>query len=320
MASRHLCVVALLALLASPGCGDSTQPGADAAPGATDARVNDAFWGCGALWCTAGCDGTLLCQSPVAGKVSMCGQLVDLAANQLLRDPGATGTLCDPMNPTTDGPCTVAINAYDSLEFAIDPAVATPLNAGRIQVDDCGRFRMESIDYPSNGSFITLAVNNNPLATADPWIRSAQTLPITPDVLLSGLRKYVVDKATDQSWTDTAGNPFAFSTFSQRGAHAAIFLTGEPSYSSDPAQTDHQRAAGVQVSDATTFYMSDADPNSATTVDVSQQRTGANGIALIVDLDPGPITATGANHQWPSHRADTVPNVLLTREYLGDPD
>ncbi|MCX5748580.1 MAG: hypothetical protein NT062_39530, partial [Proteobacteria bacterium] len=73
-----------------------------------------------------GCDATFACPAPTdATTQTICGQLFDLESGSKFRAPGAMGTPCSAS--TTDGPCSLAIAAYDALAFGSNPQTAPKL-------------------------------------------------------------------------------------------------------------------------------------------------------------------------------------------------
>lgn len=299
------------------GCDGDSNSGADATAPVTDARVNDAFWGCplGGYRCSGGCSGTFLCQSPVPGKVSVCGQLVSVASNQYVRRSNANGLLCGDA-PDTSSPCNAQLFAFDAVEYAANPATAVPLRAGRIQVDDCGRFRFESIDFPTMAPLVTLATRNDPAADTSPWLESAVVIPVAANQLIPDQRMYMVDRTTDDQWTASAGNPFAGETFNERGVYMPLFLSSEPN------ADEHKRTAGVTVGGAgPTFYFNDTDANNVTNVAPGQTQTGTNGASLVTGIGATPPTTTGAEPPgcaWPSRPADTIKGVTIIHEHIAE--
>ncbi len=268
-----------------------------------------------------GCDSTFLCQSPVDGKVSICGQLYNVEDNTLLREMDADGTLCDPASPTADGPCSTEILFYDAVDFATNPDAAVPLNTGRIQIDNCGRFRGESIDFPTQAPFIGISIDNATGGGGSSWARTGVAVEVSPNLLEQGTRSYAVKFTTIDMWTTSAGDPFSPDTFWDRGVYVPLFLGGEPT------EADPKRIAGATILSAGStaagrdYYFSDTDPNMLTTVDAGLNVTGMNGAGLMVDSDLVMHSGQGAEPagcRWPSNLADSIPTVAFIQERIAE--
>jgi len=275
-----------------------------------------------------GCDGTFLCQSPVEGKVSVCGQLYNVADNTYLRDSSADGTLCaDKTDPDPDGPCSTVMSFYDAVEFATSPDTAVPLAAGRIQIDDCGRFRGESIDFPTQAPFVGISLDNNTGSTQ--WARTGNAVEVSPNLLETGTRSYAVSLATIDDWTTSANDAaLGGQTFWERGVYIPLFMGGEPELDADdPGNNVHKRIAGATITSAGSpaatrdWYFSDADPNNVTTVDSGLGVTGVNGAGLMIDSTLVMHSGSGAEPagcRWPSNLADAIPTVAFIQERIAE--
>ena len=279
--SIGLLVVALIA------CGTSN----DAAPDAAVAPGVDAT--------SAGCGAAFVCPAAAAGKVTVCGQLTSLRDSLPIRTEGASGQLCD--EATTDElACTIDVTPYDAIQYANDPQNPTAL-AAQIEVDDCGRFRVQDAALPGTG-FFALAFGNRSTTSTETWIETAMILPVASSQRESDVHAYVLDADTDEMWTASAGDPFGGQTFGERGAHLAMF----------------QGTAGVvvtvddvPVSDA--YYFSDADPHNRTTIDTALTETGPNGASLVTDSFVGTHSGQGGEPlgcTWDDFLAATISGVV----------
>ena len=243
---------------------------------------------------TMGCGSPISCPNASSGHQTICGQLLDLETSQPIAATGATGTPCDPNNPTADGPCALVMQAYNALQFAADPATATPLANDEIVIDDCGRFRIKNI--PTSGlQFIGIGVDDSTKSPAMDLHRlTGGALPAVAGQTTKGFVEYAITKATDMKWTQQAS--LGASTFVDIGVYIGIFLE------------NRTPVAGVTVtrggspSPGDDYYFSDASPATRTTIAPSQNVTGADGTALLIN-GGGLILYSGqgaepANCEW----------------------
>lgn len=253
-----------------------------------------------------GCTGPIACPAPSANRITICGQLYDSQTDQPIAAPGATGAAC-PGTPTADGPCSLRIQFFDALEFAMNPATATPrLPAGGLTVDDCGRYR--AVDLPQAGfGFMGVAVDDAVGAT-DRYRQTGVALANEAALPARGFRAYATRITTDMAWSTTAGLTGA--TFATRGVLAAIFTYGGAPVSG----VTLTRGGGTATADD--YYFSDSNAQ-RTTVDAARNVTGNNGTALVVDTVNAGVTdhsgmgAEPASCQWPSSLAAAIPNVVF---------
>jgi len=279
----------------------------------------------------AGCGGTFLCPAPNDGKVTICGQLINVADNTMIQAADADGTLCDPDNPTADGPCSLAVTFYDAVAFAGNPDTALPLPSGDVEIDNCGRYRGPSIDVPGTAPYIGVAVDN--ANGVNIWRRSGVAVLVSANLLESKARTYAVKATTITAWTSTAGVDFGGDDFWEHGVYVPLFMIGTPVIDrDDPANNVPKRVAGVTITAAGNpdssrdWYFSDTDPNQLTTVVPAtggQDATGANGAGLMVDSALDQHSGTGGEPSgcvWASNLAASIPNVAFIQEKIAEVD
>jgi hypothetical protein len=253
-----------------------------------------------------GCGAPINCGTPVAGKMSICGQLLNVEDNTPIQATGADGSPCDPANPTTDGPCSMGIQAYDAIAFATDPTTATPLPTDEVLINNCGQFRIKNIT-PNGAQYIGIGLDDNPKA-ADMHRLTGGALPTASGKALTGFPAYAVKNTIDTQWSTQAG--LSGSTFAQRGFYMALFLHGAAP------------VAGVKITisggtDPTNdYYFSDTAPASRMTVDPAAAMTGANGAGLMIGHNGNLTTYSGmggepTNCKWPSDLGDQITNVAF---------
>lgn len=270
------------------------------------------------------CSETFLCPTPRDGKVTLCGQLLNVSTNAHERVDQAISELCDPGNPTEDGPCSLQMAVYDAVDFSTNREMAVPLEATRIQIDDCGRFRVDSVAYPVQAPFVAISVRG--VSSTDVWAHAAAFVEVTPNLRRTDLRLYALEQSADAAWTSSAGDPFAGDSFVDRGAYVSLFMSGEPVLDGwDPDQNVHKRVAGVSVTAAgapvgdSAYYFSDTDPNVLSTIDDGMTATGANGAAITVDTSLVNHSGSGAEPpgcEWPRNLAASVPGVAVIHERI----
>jgi hypothetical protein len=212
----------------------------------------------------ASCSSGPPCAAPPAGVVRVCGHLLDLETSEQLID------LDDGEPPDPEGPCALALAAYDAADFASDPDAAEPLDT-LAWLDRCGRFRID-LPLPPSG-FLAIAARDPSAETRAP---SAITLPATSRVV--GVRLPVAALATLELWA--ASLELDGPGLDERGAAVVRLL--------------HQGAfvAGATLPGAP-YYFADTDPYLLTTLDPARTETGPTGAALELDGEPTSAPPSG---------------------------
>lgn len=268
---------------------------------ATDASATDAM--------PFDCSAPIACPTPGDGKLTLCGYVLDAESGERIQDDGADGTPCEPDSPATSGPCSLELLLYDGLAFAENPLTAPHPPADEVVVDTCGRFRAVNIEPPALG-YIAVATDDASASSADDYVLTVVSFAVSMAGSRNGLGLYSARRATDQRWTDTAGNPFGLATFSERGAHMSIFL--------DVAAP----VAGVRITvgDATVsdsdFYFADAD-GVRSTVNPTLDVTLAPGAGLTVGTALTNYSGVGGEPSgcaWPATLGFAVAGALVVQE------
>ena len=157
-------------------------------PGSTDSDPDPTT---GVITCIGnggggGCGAAFACPAPSASKMTICGQLYDFQDMSPFADAGATGARC--AAGATTGPCSLHINPYDAISFAMNPNGAAVLPNGGVYIDDCGRYRVTDIS-PPGGPFVALGIDDIDTAKAGPmgttnafqtWSLATATAPVRP--------------------------------------------------------------------------------------------------------------------------------------------
>jgi hypothetical protein len=310
---RFLAPAVAAAALAASGCPWGTKCGSrtlevqgrcvGAAPtvcgSGTVARTDAA----GQVVCVAGlCSDPIACPAPGAGEAALCGRIVDLASGAPVEAADAATAPCGA--PAADGPCALAVRAYDALDFVTSPSAATPI-ATDVLLDDCGRFRVVA---PVNAyAGVALAVDDAGAAAGH--VLSAAIVPVNGGTARR-TTAYAVDAASDAAWTASAG--LSGQTFSELGAFVPIFV--------DPRTQD--RVAGVTITvngaadPAHDWYFADAGATLGA-LQPSLAVTGADGAGILTGSPLGPHSGTGGEPvqcTWPSVVAGSIPGAYLVQE------
>ena len=254
-----------------------------------------------------GCAADLPCSEPSAGRLTICGRLYDTQTDQPIQAAGATGAPCTAT--TADGPCSLRIQFFDALQFAMGPTSTPELTpAGGLTVDDCGRYR--AIDLPpSSFTFMGIAVDDASGAP-DRYKLTGVALPDAEALPARGFRAYATRNQTDTAWTSTSG--ISGQSFATRGVLAAVFHYRELPVSGVQARRNSQPIT------ADDFYFTDTTAMRDTVSPAGGQAiTGANGTALIINA-PSPTNHDGAGAepagcQWPNSLAASIPGVVFVQ-------
>lgn len=254
------------------------------------------------------CGQPISCPAPSPGKITICGQLYDTETNQPIADAGATGAPCSGV--TAEGPCSLKVQFFDALEFAMGPGSAVPKEpAGGLVVDTCGRFRGADLPEASFG-FMGVAVDD---ATGQPDDHKLTGVALANGDALParGFHVYVTRNQTDTAWTTTSA--IGGQSFSARGVLALIFLHGTTPISGV------QIRKGANPITNNDYYFTDNVATTRSTVDTAAGRamTGNNGTGLVTGF-PSPDNYTGAGSeppgcQWPQNLAGAIPGVVFVQ-------
>ncbi len=248
-----------------------------------------------------GYDGNLVCVSEVGpcaytcpetdpDRVTLCGLLVDFENGSPVGTPSFHPGVCDPSSPSSSGPCALSVSFYDAVAFAQDPSSAQPLRPGDLTVTDCGNVVAHNLPVPPSGLLAVLVDDAGPL---DDYDASTVVVATRAGDWIGNESLYAVRRATDQSWTQSAGDPFAGQSFGDVGVYVPTFRWHLAPVSGVGIAGDGSTAA---------YFFSDAAPEQRTTVNATQTRTGVNGTALVVGTPAANYQAFGgpAGCSWPA--------------------
>jgi hypothetical protein len=242
----------------------------------------------------------LACPDASPGRVTVCGQLLDVVDDGVLDD--RRGVTCDRSDLT--GACAFSIRLHDALAFAADPAAAHALEPARLSVDGHGRFVAHDLPRPAH-SFVAIVTDDAP--GADDLHRVAVRVVSIRSGATVDVDAYVVHRGTDLAWSEAAG--LEGPTFVDRGA---VLLT----YVDDVTPI---AGVGVTSGDAVrsdAYYFADTDPTTRLYLDVNAITTGPDGAALVVDSPLAGHSGTGAEPAgctWDHRLAVAIPGTLLVQ-------
>jgi hypothetical protein len=295
-------------------------PPTECDPATTEADVDPAT---GVTTCIGtgtggGCSASLACPTPSGStKMTICGQIYDFEkAMTPFAATGAMGVRCDPMNPTTSGPCALQIGAYDAIAFATNPGTAMPLPVSNVYIDDCGRYRVSEIETNGTGPFIGLGFDDaggpigNPMGVT---VTAAVTTSKQGATATKDLEAFIVKGSTTQTWATSGGPPLT------GGIYALVFRQHK-----DPAMYEPQ--SGVTVTKmgntipANDYYFQSALLD-RTTIDMAATATGMNGTVLVTNASVNDSVSyagqggLGAGCRWELHAGASLAGIVYIQVY-----
>jgi hypothetical protein len=296
-------------------CGDDDAPTADGGPpdaatadaGIDGAPAPDAGPDSGLDAAGDVCAPRIECPAPSPNQLTLCGQLYDLGTSVPLRAEAPTGAAC--AEPTADGPCALALSAYDVIEVITQPGNPEPLPTDSVTVDDCGRFRLDGVSSPPSSRLAMLAE----AAEGEDFRRTGIVFGVTGGQSVLDLELYSLSTATDLAWSSSAG--LKGDSFASRGVIVGLFANGD----APVAGVTFESAVGATFPDQDSYF-SDANPAQRLTVDPAQAATGANGTGLLIDLPSvGAYTGDAASApegcEWPVAQAATIADVVFVQPF-----
>jgi len=237
------------------------------------------------------CD--LQCSTPPPGTFCIAGQLRDTENNEPIMSDSS-----------------IDIALYDGLSFAQNPTGAVPLPVDSITLNGCGQFVAQGVATPALG--FAVITTEDAVEGVDDYLPTGALFPVTADSQVDGMNLFATRYATDEQWTNSAGNPFAGDlSFYEVGAFLPIFIhQGVP-----VAGVTITVNGAAQVADD--FYFSDSVSNSRTTIDTNLSATGINGAGIIVNsslVNHSGVGSEPVGCEWPSSLSASIPGVLLVHE------
>jgi hypothetical protein len=265
----------------------------------------------------AGCTGAFACLAPAAGKMTVCGQIYNFVDDTDFKDATATGNKC--AATTATGPCALALNAYNAMAFATNPATA-PALAATFYMDDCGRFRLSDIADPGF-PLIGIGIDDAAAGAKGP---GGVTQPVgigflyAAGMAVPGAEGYVVSKAQTDAWD--ASTPSGGPTVAT-GLYAMTFRAGKTGLTSQAGVSVYKSATQITAPQLSYF----SNSANRTTLDGAATATSANGSALVTGAsiaDSLTWTGVGAfsgadatNCDWEKHGGISLPNIVFIQNY-----
>jgi hypothetical protein len=266
-----------------------------------------------------GCSSPLACPNPSSGATqTICGQIYDFEDNTPFTDGSATGAQCG--SATTSGPCSLAIQAYDAIAFAMNPATAQPLANGGLYIDDCGRFRLTDVAQPS-GPYIGLGLDDANAANMGPP-GTTNTVGVAVAVNAGGaspgVEDWIVKQSTTNSWAATGGPAINTGVLAMvfRANCSGTGCTGDPfALQAGVEMLDN----GNPIAPANGFYFAATDTG-RTTIDSTATVTGMDGTGLInnASLSAGLTAYSGSggltdpvNCKWPGQAGASLAYIVF---------
>lgn len=250
-----------------------------------------------------GCNLPLACPAPSAGKQTICGRLYDFETSAPFEAEGALGTACTFGMPSASGPCALGLVAYDAVEFAMNPAGATPRPVGQTYVDDCGRYRLTDVD-PGASPYIGLGIDDAIPANRGPGgitnvvgVATAKAVDLTT----KDLAAFIVRSSTTAQWQASGGPGIA------GGYFAPVFRANRTGLATQAGVTVLKIAGPVPNND---FYFP-AVQTTRTTIDTDATATGANGTALVSGASLADTAYLGTGGLPPECKYSPAPGVAL---------
>jgi hypothetical protein len=262
-----------------------------------------------------GCSAKFACPAPTAAnRFTVCGQIYDFENGAKFVAADATGAMCDPAAPATTGPCALAINAYDAISFAMNPATAKKLTADSITIDDCGRYRLVNLDTTGTSPFIGLGIDDAGMTPGPGGVTvSTGVAAEKADVIVENFEAYIVKSSTYAMWAGSGGPSLA------NGIYVATYRKHKLVDGVDR----HAPQDGVTFAhlNGTTYPGDDhyftAAQTTHQTLDGAASVTGMNGTALVANRSVAEQVnfvgqgGIGSGCAWKPHAAASIPGIVF---------
>jgi hypothetical protein len=264
----------------------------------------------GAVTCVAigtGCGEPITCPPPASGTQTVCGQIFDLDDQSAFAAGGAMGSDCG--SGATDGPCVLSMQVFDAQEFVADPTTAQPLPNDGITIDDCGRFRIDSVQVPGTTVLLGLGFDDAAATDMGPGgVTNAVGIAVPKEIgqATQGVEGYIASSTTTDAWAASGGPAIG------DGIYVDLFRAHLTGLGGQAGVTVTKGAATIHPND---FYFT-ADEQVRETVDTTSQMTGVNGAALLVHQNGLGYAGTGGladGCAWEQHIAASVPNIVFVQ-------
>ena len=223
------------------------------------------------------------------------GQITDAAAAAPLRARFNVGLGCG--GGAIGGPCDLSVTAHDALGFAQNPGADTPLSAGEITLDGCGRYRFANLTTPSSG-YVAIVTDDAPGGTT--YMPAEATHVLAANQHVDGMTAIAARFGDVNAWGLMAGQNYVNS-----GALLLMFRTG-----ATPTAAVSVTGTGIA------RYFSDTD-TARYSVSSAATSTGANGSAL---YSSGTASSASGGESggcvWPPINRTSVTGVVAYAEFV----
>jgi hypothetical protein len=269
-----------------------------------------------------GCGAPISCPAPGGTKMTICGQIYDFETRDAKFSSEATGTRCDNMAPTSTGPCSLTMLAFDALKYGArqdDPAANVTPSSDNLYIDDCGRFKVSNIETNGTGPFIGVGFTEAgklPQRPLDQLTVTATTgFAVSKKVGGTQERQegFIVKPSTITSWQNNGGPPLS------GGIYVGLFRKTKTGTEPQPGVKFTKNPVGLIPSQD--YYFKAAELTSST-IDTNQMATGANGNGLLTGTSVGDQLAysgtggiTSAHCTWENHAAANLANIVFFQIY-----
>jgi len=252
------------------------------------------------------CDQALPCPADQnTGRSKVCGRLFDLQTSAQIRGTDPMRLQCGEAGASTDGPCLMEIHIYDALQFA--QGIIVELNHDPVELDDCGRFRINNIEHANSG-FMGIGIDD---AAAAPDVRrnTGIAVPVTATgSVFNGMRGYSETVATDELWS----GQISHGSITDDGA---FFVT----FTDNNAPVSGVEILLSQSPTANDFYFDDTSPATRDLLGTTRTTTGVNGSGLVTNIGPGTpqLTGNGGEHDgcmWEENITAAPANVMFVTQ------
>lgn len=255
------------------------------------------------------CGAPLPCPPPEAGKMTICGRILELENDSPVVDPAAQQQACAGGAGTPTGPCSLGIRPFDAVAFASNPQGATPLAVAETLMDACGRFRLTNITI-TNVTYVGLGLDDRTQpGPAGNTVTTGVAVQAAAGSVVRGLDVFTVKPATIAMWTQTAG---LAQSILAGGVYVSLFRAGKTGLA---GAADVVVTRGSMPAPADDYYFA-ANESTRVAIDRTASKTGKNGAALLVGSALGPHGGAGglpATCAWEPKVGAAVPGVVLVQ-------
>jgi hypothetical protein len=251
------------------------------------------------------CGMPLPCPQASGATTSICGEFYDLETNEKTGAQSGAAVRCDPNALASSGPCSHKLEFYDALAFSQGLSTQLTYDADDLIYDSCGRFRVTGL--MAAGSNITAVGARGDVSRGN--VTSGIAVRVTGGGTYANQRLYTVTQATNQKWSQALGRDNIAATGVYVSIHARL---------PNLTPVEDVVLTGASGGNAANFYFSDTDPNTRSTPNTTDNDTGANGTAILLDQpNIGTFSSSGgtlpAGCNWNTISGGNIPGVYFVQ-------